>query len=249
MIKMPNMSPWVLDQYGNPTNEYFSAPESSLQGNLPQPARACARIDPEDQVALRGRQFRRGVQSDSGTDRPGNRFLPAFGHPHQRLPAFVGDEREVVQPELQPGSRSPVQQGRHVRRRECQLRGEPRAAQYQATLRDQIEATNNNSYSITTTGSGAEAVSSPSSEGKIIKMNSAWAKRRTVGLVGSLNYVYDEALRPERRGPSERQLQYRPQQPLVGSASLRLGRLAYQQREVHEAGEVGRRTAAESQLG
>lgn len=62
----------------------------------------------------------------------------------------------------------------------------------QATLRDQIEATNNNSYSITTTGSGAEAVSSPSSEGKIIKMNSAWAKRRTVGLVGSLNYVYDE---------------------------------------------------------
>lgn len=37
MIKMPNMSPWVLDQYGNPTNEYFSAPESSLQGTFPNP--------------------------------------------------------------------------------------------------------------------------------------------------------------------------------------------------------------------
>lgn len=119
----------------------------------------------------------------------------------------------------------------------------------QATLRDQIEATNNNSYSITTTGSGAEAVSSPSSEGKIIKMNSAWAKRRTVGLVGSLNYVYDEryalnvAARLNANSNTGRNNRW------VGSASLRLGRLAYQQREVHEAGEVGRRTAAESQLG
>lgn len=37
MTKMPNMSPWVLDENGNPTDEYFTAPKGTLQGKQGNP--------------------------------------------------------------------------------------------------------------------------------------------------------------------------------------------------------------------
>lgn len=192
MIKMPNMSPWVLDQYGNPTNEYFSAPESSLQGTFPNPLAHALESTQKTKSRSVGANFAVVYNPIPGLTVQGtvsyrlsairtNGFLPSsvmnvkWSNQNYNQGLEAQSNKAVTFADVNVNYA--VNLGRH---------------NIQATLRDQIEATNNNSYSITTTGSGAEAVSSPSSEGKIIKMNSAWAKRRTVGLVGSLNYVYDE---------------------------------------------------------
>lgn len=192
MIKMPNMSPWVLDQFGNRTAEYFSAPESSLQGVFPNPLAHVLESTQRTKSRSVGANFAVVYNPVPGLTIQGtvsyrlsairtNGFLPSsvlnvkWANQNYNQGLEAQSNKAVTFADVNVNYA--VKLGRHS---------------LQATLRDQIEATNNNSYNITTTGSGAEAVSSPSSEGKIIKMNSAWAKRRTVGIVGSLNYVYDE---------------------------------------------------------
>ena len=192
MIKMPNMSPWVLDQYGNPTAEYFSAPESSLQGVFPNPLAHVLESTQRTKSRSVGANFTvvynpiqgltlRGTVSYRLSAIRTNGFLPSsvlnvkWANQNYNQGLEAQSNKAVTFADVNVNYA--VNLGRHS---------------LQATLRNQIDATNNDSYNITTTGSGAEEVSSPSSEGKIIKMNSAWAKRRTVGFVGSVNYVYDE---------------------------------------------------------
>ena len=192
MIKMPNVSPWVLDQYGNPTSEYFSTPEGSIQKTFPNPlahvlestqrtkARTVGANFGIDYAPVQGLNIKANISYRLTAVRT-NGFLPSsvmnvkWSNQNYNQGLEAQSNKAVTYADVN------INYGVNINRHSIQ-----------ATLQEQIEATNNNSYSITTTGSGAEAVSSPSSEGKIIKMNSAWAKRRTLGFAGSLNYVYDE---------------------------------------------------------
>ena len=193
MIKMPNMSPWVLDQYGNRTDEYFSAPESSLQGIFPNPLAHVNESTNRNKLRSVNANFAFVYNPLPGLEIKANiAYTLSAMRNNAFLPASVLNVKWANQN---------YNQGVEAQANKTVTYGDIKV-NYHAllnhkhdillTLGDQIEATNNNSYSITTSGSGAEEVSSPSSEGKIIKMNSAWAKRRTVGITGSFNYVYDE---------------------------------------------------------
>lgn len=193
MIKMPNMSPWVLDQYGNRTDEYFSAPESSLQGIFPNPLAHVNESTNRNKLRSVNANFAFTYNPLPGLEVKGNiAYTLSAMRNNAFLPASVLNVKWANQN---------YNQGVEAQANKTVTYGDIKVSyhalvnrkhDFLVVLGDQIEATNNNSYSITTSGSGAEEVSSPSSEGKIIKMNSAWAKRRTVGITGSFNYVYDE---------------------------------------------------------
>ncbi len=193
--KMPNMSPYILDEDGNPTDEYFTQPSSSIQGDMPHPlAWALESMD---------RTLKRKVEA-SFVGRyvviPGLIVEGTFGldlsidRNNKFLPASMLDEDVKW-------SDNRYNRGREYRRNQVHTYAKIHI-QYNKTFAnkhrmlfsftDEIEASNNSAYAIVTSGNGGVGVSLPSAGGKITNMNSEWNKKRTVGLVGSVNYNYKE---------------------------------------------------------
>lgn len=193
MIKMPNMSPWVLDKSGMPTDEYFSAPENSLQGVFPNPLAHVYESTNHTKLRSVSANFAVVYRPFSGFTVNGNiAYTLSAIRNNGFLPSSVLNVKWANKNYNQGVE---AQANKAVTFADIKLIYEKTINKKHATttsFSNQINATDNNSYSISTAGSGAEEVSSPSSEGKIISMASAWNKRREIGLVGSSNYVYDE---------------------------------------------------------
>ena len=193
MIKMPNMSPWVLDDAGNITDEYFSAPESSLQGIFPNPLAHVNESSNRTKVRAVGATFGFFYNPVKGLTITSNvAYNLQAAKNNSFLPASVLNVK---------WSNANYNQGVEAQTNKTTFFGDVRVSyntliakkhRIIATIADQLEASSNNSYSITTSGSGAHEVSTPSSEGKIQSMASASSQRRTMGLMASVNYVYDE---------------------------------------------------------
>ncbi len=193
MIKMPNMSPYLLDEFGNPTDEYFSAPETSLQGVFPNPLAHVNESTNKTKLRQVGATFGFFYNPVKGLNITANiSYNMQAAKNNSFLPASVLNVK---------WNNANYNQGVEAQSNKTTIFGDVRInynktfAKKHAfvfTAADQIEASNNSNYSITTSGGGAEQVSSPSSEGRIVSMRSGSSKRRTVGLMGSVNYVYDE---------------------------------------------------------
>ena len=192
MIKMPNMSPYLLDDNGNVTDEYFTAPESSLQGVFPNPLAHVMESTNETKVRAVGATFGFFYNPVKGLTITSNlSYNLQAARNNSFLPASVLNVK---------WNNTNYNQGVEAQANKTTVFGEVRVNysknvkkhSFLFTASDQIEASNNNNYSITTSGSGAKQVSSPSSEGRIVSMSSGSSKKRTVGIMGSFNYVYDE---------------------------------------------------------
>ena len=193
MIKMPNMSPYVLDSYGNITDEYFNAPESSLQGIFPNPLAHVYESVNRTKVRAVGAAFGMYYNPIKGLNITANiSYNLQSALNNSFLPASVLNVK---------WTNNNYNQGVEAHTNKTTFFGDVKVNyntkiaqkhQINLTLADQVEGSTNNSYSITTSGSGAMEVSTPASQGKIQSMASAQSQRRTMGIMGSFNYVYDE---------------------------------------------------------
>lgn len=193
LIKMPNVSPYVLDDYGMPTDEYFSAPSNSIQGIFPNPLAQVMESTNRTKLRSIGANFGVYYNPIKGLNITGS---VAYTLTAVRNNSFLPESVLNVL-----WSNKSYNQGVEAQANKAVLYANIKATyafkvakkhEFLFTASDQIESVNNNSYSITTSGSGAEEVSTPSAQGKIVSMASAESKRRTVGLMASVNYVYDQ---------------------------------------------------------
>ncbi len=191
LIKMPNVSPWVLDDQSNATDEYFNVPESSLQGLFPNPLAHVNESQNKTKVRSMGAAFSAFYNPVKGLNLSGN---VSYTLSAVRNGSFLPESVLNVK-----WSNKSYNQGVEAQANKSVIYADIKATwnlkagrknDFVFTFSDQIESVSNNSYSITTSGSGTQEVSSPASEGKIVSMSSAVSQRRTMGLMGSVNYVY-----------------------------------------------------------
>ena len=192
MLKMPNMSPWVLDDLGRPTAEYFTPPENCLQGIYPNSLAHVRESENVTKVRAVGATFGFFYTPFKGFNIISNiAYNLQSASNNSFLPASVINVK---------WSNKSYNQGVEAQTNKATTFAEIRMNYTRAiekhnivvSFADQLESSNNNSYSITTSGNGSKEVSSPSSEGKIVSMSSGSSLRRTMGLMGSFNYVYDQ---------------------------------------------------------
>lgn len=193
LIKMPNVSPWVLDDNGNVTDEYFSTPETSLQGVFPNPLAHVNESTNRTNFRSMGAAFGVFYTPIKGLRITGDiSYTLSAARNTSFLPACVLNVK---------WANANYNQGVEAQANKAAVYGDWKVnysktfAEKHAfvfTLSEQIETVNNSSYSITTSGSASREVSTPASEGKIVSMSSGSSQRRSIGLIGNVNYVYDE---------------------------------------------------------
>lgn len=192
--KMPNMSPWVIDSEGNQTDEYFTAPNTSvLQSSLPNPlalveesmnrmyARDIGASFSTQYDLFRGFNASATVSFDMRTQRQ-NQFLPqsavnvkwSDGQYNRGNESLNNNSKTFIN--LQLRYRVPM----------------PKNHNLNLSLGEQITAETNNSYSLTTAGNGAFEVSLPSSGGKVTGMGSGRGMYRNIGVVALASYTFRE---------------------------------------------------------
>lgn len=193
MIKMPNMSPYVLDESGNDTDEYFSAPENSLQGIFPNPLAHVNESSNKTRLRAVGATFGFYYNPFKGLNVTANiSYNMQAAKNNSFLPASVLNVK---------WNNANYNQGVEAQSNKTTTFGDIKVNYnktfnkkhaFVLTAAEQVEASNNSNYSITTSGGGAQQVSSPSSEGRIISMKSGSSRRRSIGIMGNVNYVFDE---------------------------------------------------------
>lgn len=198
MKKMPNMSPYVLDEFGNYTDEYFTAPDGNvLQSGMANPV---AQVNES-----MNRTFDRNIGASFSTEynfmngpKTGNltgsaqlAFNLYTTRNHKYLPESVINV---------PWSHNNYNKGTEglnnsvVTYMQLQLRYNKmfkKRHSISATVTEQLEAKVSNSYSVSTSGNSAAEVSLPSAGGKVTAMGSGRSMNRTLGLVGTVSYNYD----------------------------------------------------------
>lgn len=190
--KMPNMSPWVLDSEGNPTDEYFTAPDNSvLQSSMPNPlalveesenrlyARSIGASFSTRYDLFRGFNASATVAFDMRTQRR-NQYLP-----QSAVNVTWSDSKYNRGVEsLNSNSKTYINlQTRYI----VPL---PKNHRLNLSLGEQITAETSNSYSMTTSGNGTREVSLPSSGGKVTNMSSGRGIYRSIGVVGVASYTF-----------------------------------------------------------
>lgn len=193
MNKMPNMSPYVLDAEGNPTDEYFAQPEDCIQGRQPNPValvneshnmtntREVGAAVSTSFMIVRGLRLNATVSFDMQTAK-NKKFLPESVNDVLWSNADYNKGVDGMVNKAHTYANIRLNYNRSFK------------GGHQMTLgaSEQLEASSNNSSNVTTSGNGAYEVSDPSAGGKITQMNSGKSKNRTVGLSFSGNYNYKD---------------------------------------------------------
>ncbi len=193
IARMPNMSPYVIDdETGLATSEYFAQPSDCIQGSDYNPValsyesksntlnrKLGASVNGKYNMA-RGLVLNVTTSFDMTTTR-NSTFLPESAtnvlwsaDTYNRGVEGLSNTTQMYMRALLNYSRS--FEGNH---------------KIVVGLQETIKATDRNSYSITTSGNGDEAVASPSSGGKVTSMSSSNSSYREVGFVGTISYDYD----------------------------------------------------------
>lgn len=190
--KMPNMSPWVLDTDGNPTDEYFSAPNGDvLQSSLANPL---ALVE-----ASTNREYSRnvGAQFNTTYDLFKNFSISAqvsFDMKTQRYVRFLPESAINVKwsdAKYNKGVESMSNNSKTYLSLTANYKFTlPENHTLRMMVGERINAQSNNSYELKTSGNGSEQVSLPSSGGKVTGMGSSNSKYRDIAVLGSATYGY-----------------------------------------------------------
>lgn len=193
MNKMPNMSPYVLDVDGNPTDEYFAQPEDCIQGRQANPlalvndsrnstlSRQIGASVTGDYMILAGLRLNATVSFDMQTAK-NKKFLPETVNDILWSNADYNKGVDAMSNKAHTYANFRLNYNRG-------FKGGHRMV---LALSEQLEASSNNNYNLTTSGNGAFQVSDPSSGGKITNLGSGLSKNRTVSFAFSGNYNYKD---------------------------------------------------------
>lgn len=192
MTKMPNMSPWVLDENGNATDEYFTAPKGTLQGDQGNPL-ALAKESKNNSInramdakftlrynIMAGLTLNANVAFNLTTNK-NKLFNPSQASGKDW---FNTDYNYTVD-----GSSNSVSVYSNTR-----LTYIKSIKKHTFTLSGVVETneSNGSSHNGAVSNVGSEEMADPSGGGKIIKMSSSDSQSRKVGFMGSVNYNFGE---------------------------------------------------------
>lgn len=197
MKKMPNMSPWVLDENGNFTDEYFNAPADAdvLQSSLANPVALIEESTNRRYERAIGASFSTSYQLFKGfsayatvsfrmnTTR-NNQYLP-----ESAVSVKWADEKYNKGVEaLNSGANT------YLNLRLNYNVPLPKEGKHRLNmgLVDQISMRSGNNYSLTTSGNGSKEVSLPSAGGKVTGLSSGKSESRSIGLAFTTSYAYDD---------------------------------------------------------
>lgn len=190
MNKMPNLSPWLLDDEGNFTDEYFPQPSDCLQGSTAHPLvltelsqyktleRNISASFSTNYALSTALRLNATVSFDMQTRRV-NKFLPASVMDIRWTDANYNRAYEYGYNNAHTFANlrliwSKMYNGHRIT----------------ASFADQLDMRNSSSYNLVTSGNAAEAVSMPAAGGKITGMGSGWSKVHAMGLISQVSYNY-----------------------------------------------------------
>lgn len=192
MTKMPNMSPWVLDENGDPTDEYFTAPKGTLQGNQGNPL-ALAK-DSKNNSINRSMDAKFTIRYNilSGLTLNANVAFNLTTNKNKLFNPSQASGKDWFNTDFNyavDGSNNSVSVYSNTR-----LTYIKSFNKHTLTLSAVAETNerNSSSHSSAISAIGSGEMADPSGSGKIVKMSSSDSKSRKVGFMGSINYNYGE---------------------------------------------------------
>lgn len=192
MTKMPNMSPWVLDANGNTTDEYFTAPKGTLQGDQGNPL-ALARESINNTInRAMDAKFTLNYRMMAGLQLNANVAFKLETNKNRLFYPYQASGKDWLHTDFNyavDGSSNSVAVYSNTRLTYSKT-FDKHALVFSAVAETSEGNGSNHNSAISTVGSGEMA--DPSGSGRIVKMSSSESQSRKVGFMGSVNYNFNE---------------------------------------------------------
>lgn len=191
MIKMPNMSPWVLDDNGKETDVYFTQPEKSIQGLQPNPVAVVYKSTHNSINRNMDANFSINYKILSSLQFVTN---IAFGLSTTKTKTFYPEEASGEKwandkyNTAQDGTSNNISLFTKTRLSYSKTFSSHSVS---ASVIAETQETDKSSYSSTIAGIGSGELADPSAGGKVTGQSSSDSKNRRIGFVGTFQYSYD----------------------------------------------------------
>ncbi len=189
--RMPNMSPYVIDEFGNVTDEYFTAPSTSIQGASDNPLSLVNESLNQTLNRTLGASFNATYSPFNGLRLVGNVALNMSTVNNEKFLPYTVSDLLWSHADYNKGIEGSTNKlSTYVNLRANYNKVFKRKHALNIGLSEQIQSISNNNSTITTAGSASGEVATPASGGKIVGMSSSESITRSIGLMGSVNYTF-----------------------------------------------------------
>lgn len=186
--KMPNMSPWVLDDEGNPTDVYFTQPKDCIQGLQPNPVaivhnsnvntiqRTMSANFVIDYRILPYLTFNTNIAFDLGTTKTKSLY------PGEASGVIWSSDKynraeDATSNKMSMNTRTRLTFNKFFQKHQVTLSGILTTKEY-----------NPSGYGAVISGIGSGQLADPSAGGKVNSLSSSDSKTREVGVIGTFQY-------------------------------------------------------------